>query len=281
MGGLNRVRHINLYKLLNVDQQASESSIRSAYRKEAKNCHPDKSGDPSSVDQFHLLTDALEVLTIKEQREEYDEFLKSQKEKEKVEQRRKEELLRQDLKTRTLREQLRKREQDAEFSVNEEKCQEEVIQSYRNESRRLLDEEQDLLIEKFNNLFSPTVKKEEEKPIIKVKWSKDGIHYTEPLLRTIFHKYGDVENVVVKKRSALIEFKHLESAILAANAERGLEGSPLALNLFFPKQYLSKYIFVKYECAKSWPKDLCEALNETETIIFGKIPSFQRTKDII
>lgn len=271
MGGLNRVKHINLYKLLNVDQQASESSIRSAYRKEAKNCHPDKSGDPSSVDQFHLLADALEVLTIKEKREEYDEFLKSQQEKEKVEQRRKEELLRQDIKTRTLREQLRKREQDAELSVNEEKFQDEVIQTYRNESRKLLEEEQDLLIEKFNNLFLPKEKKEEEEPIIKLKWSKEGIHYTEPLLRSIFNKYGEVENVVAKKRSALIEFKHLESAILAAKAEIGLEGSPLALKLFFPKQYLSKYIFVKYECAKSWPKDVCEALTETEKTIFEKL----------
>ena len=90
MGGFNKVKHINLYKLLNVDQHASESSIRSAYRKQAKNCHPDKSGDPSSVDQFHLLTEALEVLTIKDQRLEYDEFLKSQQERAKLEQKRKE-----------------------------------------------------------------------------------------------------------------------------------------------------------------------------------------------
>ena len=273
MGGFNKVKHINLYKLLNVDQHASESSIRSAYRKQAKNCHPDKSGDPSSVDQFHLLTEALEVLTIKDQRLEYDEFLKSQQERAKLEQKRKEELLKQDVKTRELRKQLWRREQDADYAVNQDKCQEEVIQSYRNESRKLLEEEQDLLIEKFNNLFLPKEREVEDKPLIKLKWSKEGIQYTEILLRKIFNKYGHVENVVIKKRSALIEFKHLESAILAAKAEIGLEDSPLVLKLFFPDQHLSKYIFVKYDCAKSWPQDMSEALKETENYVFGKLPS--------
>ena len=271
MGGLNRVKHINLYKLLNVDQQASESSIRSAYRKQAKNCHPDKSGDPSSVDQFHLLTEALEVLTIKDQRLEYDKFLKSQQEREKVEQKRKDELLKQDVKTRELREQLWKREQDADHTVKQNKCQEEVIRAYRNESRKLMEEEQELLIEKFNNLLLPKEREAEEKPVIKLKWSKEGIQYTETSLRKIFNKYGDVENIVIKKRSALVEFKHLESAIIAAKAEIGLKDSPIVLKPFFPDHHLSKYIFVTYECAKSWPQDLSEAVKETESYVFGNL----------
>ena len=271
MGGLNKSKHINLYKLLNVDQHASESSIRSAYRKQAKNCHPDKSGDPSSVDQFHLLSEALEVLTIKDKRLEYDEFLKSQQEKEKAVQKKGEELVKQNVRTSKLKEQLREREQNARFSVHQEKYQEEVIRSYRNETRKLIEEEQDLLIEKLNNLILPKEKEAEEKPIIKIKWSKEGSQYTEVLLRGIFDKYGEVEHVVLKKRSALVEFKHLESAILAAKAEIGQEDSPLVLKPFFPKHFLSKYIFVKYECAKSWPEDVCEALKETEKYIFGKI----------
>ena len=137
----------------------------------------------------------------------------------------------------------------------------------------MLEEEQDLLIEKFNNLFLPKEREVEDKPLIKLKWSKEGIQYTEILLRKIFNKYGHVENVVIKKRSALIEFKHLESAILAAKAEIGLEDSPLVLKLFFPDQHLSKYIFVKYDCAKSWPQDLSEALKETENYVFAKLPS--------
>ena len=127
-----------------------------------------------------------------------------------------------------------------------------------------------MLIEKFNNLFLPKEREVEEKPVIKLKWSKEGIQYTEKLLRKIFNKYGDVENVVIKKRSALVEFTHLESAILAAKAEIGLKGSPLVLKLFFPDHYLLKYIFVKYDCAKSWPQDMSEALKETENYVFGK-----------
>ena len=278
MGGFNKVKHINFYKLLNVDQHASESSIRSAYRKQAKNCHPDKSGDPSSVDQFHLLSEALEVLTIKDKRLEYDELLKCQQEKEKAVQKRGEELVKQNVRTSKLKEQLREREENGKISVHQEKYQDEVIRSYRNETRKLIEEEQDLLIEKLNNLILPKEKEVEEKPIIKLKWSKEGSQYTEPFLRKIFGKYGEVENIVLKKRSALVEFKHLESAILAAKAEIGLEDSPLVLKPFFPKHFLSKYIFVKYECAKSWPEDVCEALREMEKYIFGNIFSPQKDR---
>ena len=265
-----KVVDINLYKLLQVDPDASESAIRSAYRKQAKTCHPDKSGDPASVHQFHILTEALNVLTIKDQREEYDELLKKQQEKQKAEQKRKEDLLKQDVKTRRLREQLRKREQEAECE-SQERYQEDVIQSYRQESRKLLEEEQDKLIEKLSNLCF--LKEEEEKPIIKLKWAKDCNQYTEPLLRNIFNKYGEVENIVAKKRSALIEYKHLDSAILAAKAEIGLEESPLVLKALFSDQSLSKSIFVKYACAISWPKDVAAALKETENYVFDRLCS--------
>ncbi len=61
------------YKLLNVPKSASESDIRKAYRKLAKELHPDvKPNDPVAADRFKEISAAYTLLSDKGLREQYD-----------------------------------------------------------------------------------------------------------------------------------------------------------------------------------------------------------------
>lgn len=52
----------NPYELLSVSPGASESEIRSAYRREAKRVHPDVSSFPDAAERFIALQDAFNLL---------------------------------------------------------------------------------------------------------------------------------------------------------------------------------------------------------------------------
>ncbi|XP_076818892.1 dnaJ homolog subfamily C member 16-like [Clavelina lepadiformis] len=60
------------YQVLNVAKSASTADIRRAYRKLAKECHPDKNDSPDAQDKFIQLQQAYEVLSNEEKRKEYD-----------------------------------------------------------------------------------------------------------------------------------------------------------------------------------------------------------------
>jgi len=64
---------MNPYKLLNVQQDASDDAIKSAYKKQALLCHPDKTGnDPEKLEQFQKLQSAYALLSNKARRSRYD-----------------------------------------------------------------------------------------------------------------------------------------------------------------------------------------------------------------
>ncbi len=51
---MNKVKDLDLYKLLEVNFEADEAAIRKAYRKKALKCHPDKNpDDPKAAEIFH------------------------------------------------------------------------------------------------------------------------------------------------------------------------------------------------------------------------------------
>ncbi|MBR3037079.1 MAG: molecular chaperone DnaJ [Clostridia bacterium] len=63
------------YEVLGVDKNASDADIKSAFRKKAKNCHPDlHPGDAAKEAEFKELNEAYEVLSDPEKREKYDQF---------------------------------------------------------------------------------------------------------------------------------------------------------------------------------------------------------------
>ncbi len=65
----------NFYDLLGVDPSADQDTIKKAYRRRARELHPDANpGDAEAEEQFKLVSRAYEVLSDPEQRARYDRF---------------------------------------------------------------------------------------------------------------------------------------------------------------------------------------------------------------
>lgn len=63
------------YKILGVDKKADEATIKKAYRKLAKQYHPDANpNNKASEEKFKEANEAYEVLSDKEKRSKYDQF---------------------------------------------------------------------------------------------------------------------------------------------------------------------------------------------------------------
>ncbi|HEY5710905.1 MAG TPA: DnaJ C-terminal domain-containing protein [Allosphingosinicella sp.] len=63
----------DLYSQLSVPRGASEADIKKAYRKLAKELHPDKNKDnPKATERFSKVTQAYDILTDKDKRAQYD-----------------------------------------------------------------------------------------------------------------------------------------------------------------------------------------------------------------
>ncbi|MEK7862650.1 MAG: J domain-containing protein [Chloroflexota bacterium] len=62
------------YALLGVPRTATEEQIRSAYRKLARQYHPDVNGEPAAAEKFKQVAEAYEVLSDPERRQRYDMF---------------------------------------------------------------------------------------------------------------------------------------------------------------------------------------------------------------
>ncbi len=64
----------SLYDTLEVSSSASEAEIKKAYRKLARQYHPDVNKDPKAEEKFKEINAAYEVLSDKEKRAKYDQF---------------------------------------------------------------------------------------------------------------------------------------------------------------------------------------------------------------
>lgn len=63
----------DLYSILGVSKSADEKAVKSAYRKLAKELHPDKNKDnPKASERFNLVTRAYDILSDKKKRGQYD-----------------------------------------------------------------------------------------------------------------------------------------------------------------------------------------------------------------
>eukprot|EP00922_Rhytidocystis_sp_ex-Travisia-forbesii_P022084 GHVS01032333.1.p1 GENE.GHVS01032333.1~~GHVS01032333.1.p1 ORF type:complete len:216 (+),score=79.70 GHVS01032333.1:291-938(+) len=96
------------YEILAVCPSSSTKAIKSAYRKQARLCHPDKQrADPTAEDRFNKLKDAYDLLLNVDKRKELDEtLLREQKRKEKHE--------KQSVEKRKFKEELEAREKAAD-----------------------------------------------------------------------------------------------------------------------------------------------------------------------
>lgn len=62
----------SLYETLEITENASEAEIKKAYRKLARQYHPDVNKDPSAEDKFKEINAAYEILSDKEKKQQYD-----------------------------------------------------------------------------------------------------------------------------------------------------------------------------------------------------------------
>ena len=62
------------YEVLGVDKNASESDIKSAFRKLAKKYHPDVSKEPDAAEKFKEAQEAYAVLSDADKRRKYDQY---------------------------------------------------------------------------------------------------------------------------------------------------------------------------------------------------------------
>lgn len=65
-------QHVTLYSVLFVKQAASAEEIKSAYRRMAKQWHPDVCREPDAAEQFKRINEAYLVLSDAQQRKRYD-----------------------------------------------------------------------------------------------------------------------------------------------------------------------------------------------------------------
>ena len=63
------------YEVLGIDKNATDEDIKRAYRKKAKECHPDlHPNDKEAEARFKELNEANEVLSDPDKRARYDQF---------------------------------------------------------------------------------------------------------------------------------------------------------------------------------------------------------------
>jgi DnaJ family protein C protein 17 len=176
----------------------------------------------------------LEILTDVKAKEAYDRTRKAKQVNEAR-------IKKLDSKRRKFREDLERREKEAKDSaiktafdssqVADEELLKKEIDRLKKEGSRALQEEQELIRQQIlkeqqekmsflhvvNNVIVDEAS-EKLKPKIKIKWSSSVV-IDEAKLRNIFEKYGEITNLIVIKRSALVEFISLEVANKAYEIE--------------------------------------------------------------
>ena len=218
---------LDLYSFLTIPPTATDSELRSAFRKQSLLFHPDKNKSPDAPHKFHLLTLAFNVLNTPSSREAYDNSRKAKVAKA-------ERLAKYDDERRRMQKDLEEREREAKrrrvekfaFARKGDINPEEQMQRLKEESERLKRMRQERMreeLEKAEEQLKAENEVDESERTIKVRFQKgvDRTKITHDLVVRIFSQFGEVENVILGK-SALVIFNSASEAKAAIdNATKG------------------------------------------------------------
>ncbi|XP_072031970.1 dnaJ homolog subfamily C member 17-like [Amphiura filiformis] len=227
------IKEVDLYEVLDLLPNATDSEIKKAYRKKALKCHPDKNpDDPKAPEQWELICKALEILSDEKARVLYDKVFKAKKaaalHNKALE-----------AKRRKIKEDLEAREasykDETELAKDAARKLEQEIRRLREEGSRTLAREQELMKEQIR---AQQQERSEGTAKLKVKWKskkQDETNggYSQEYLMQAFQKYGKVCNLLVsskKNGSAIVEFESPKAAEWAAKNELGKPVNPLKVS---------------------------------------------------
>ncbi len=175
---------IDIYDLLSISYDATESEIRKSYRRTALKYHPDKNKSSTAPEMFHLLGIAVETLLDDELRKKYDGMRQLEIEKANK-------IREMDISRRQMKEELEKSEQEAKKDIGTDfKRRLEILKQQGLQMRRNREEE----ILGMQHKQTPKVSKENENDrTIRVKWTIKKEKVTEKQLFRFFSEFGEVE----------------------------------------------------------------------------------------
>ncbi|XP_027366498.1 dnaJ homolog subfamily C member 17 [Abrus precatorius] len=215
----------------------TEKDINKAYKSKALELHPDKRpDDPNAASNFQQLRTSYDILKDPKARKLFDDLLRVKRDRE----------LRQshrDGKRRKMVSDLEQRERDAtapDPSVKEREEEARIARQLKEEIAR---------IRAMHAKKSPPppsdAKKEsaaataatagggsvDQEKVLKVSWEKVGEDYSADMLRELFSKFGEVEDVVIKgskkRGSALVVMATKDGAVAATGSVIGHLANPL------------------------------------------------------
>lgn len=209
------------YKVLGIDRDVTSKEVRKAYRRRARDIHPDKCpNDPDAEVNFHRLQAAFEFLEDPKKRIQYDEYLKKEQE-------RRERFEKQTAEKKKFTEKLEKAEQQGKkqqsnnsATVNDE-CQ-TARQLRKEELKRAREENEKWLLQhqrssKVDPQPSSSIDSSISKGFVEVQWNPTQsllgvtkaslLFHFEPFNNPILH-FFDSNN-----GKAILQFPSRESAI--------------------------------------------------------------------
>ena len=240
----------DFYALLEVNEGASESEIRRAYRKTALKYHPDKVGaNQEALDKFHLLQIAYDVLCDQSVKELYDNARRARQAKAERDKA-------YDGRRKWMKEDLERRESGAFKRKREEVDAEE---EFERELRRLAEDgkrrrkEREEMLRREANEMQDQERKEEDGEV-DAKATADGKgqvdeidrsitlrfpqnestrHIDKAKLVRIFERFGPIEEVIVREKKIKVDGqKHRQPYVTAVLAFESVVGAHAAVTDF-------------------------------------------------